>query len=242
MKAVILAAGTASRLRPLTDELPKCLLKAGKQTILERTVENLLLNHLDEIIIVTGFLRQKIRKYFNERFPGLAVTFINNEIYSSTNNIYSLWLAKDLVINDEMILLDSDIVFEAGIIEKLLTTGLSCIALKCYKVGAEEIKVHIDSTGRVLEISKEVEPSIAAGESIGIEVFRKDLLPELFKTLDCMIKKENKVNVFYETAFQRLINNKKDIFTVDISEYFCMEIDTAEDLKSADEYYRSKNR
>ncbi len=234
MKAVILAAGIASRLRPLTDNTPKCLLKVGTKNILELTIENLLANNISEIIIVTGYLENLIKSFVKEKFPQLNVTFFYNELYASTNNIYSLWLTKDAVHGNDMLLFDSDIIFDKQIIAELINSGFkNCLALKKHDVGAEEIKVKADEEGKIIEISKEVKPSEAAGESIGIELFEKKSLAKLFKIIDRKITVENKVNIFYEAAFQDLINNKDDIYAVDISRYYCIEIDTASDLENA---------
>jgi choline kinase len=142
-----------------------------------------------------------------------------------------------------MLLMDSDIVFDKRIIAKLCNSGYkSCLALKRHDVLDEEIKVRTDNNGRVLEISKEVDPSEAAGESVGIELFNKDLVRELFSIIDRKVNVEKNVNQFYEAAFQELINNNHDIYVVDISEYFCTEIDTIEDLKIAGELYNKKGR
>jgi choline kinase len=236
MKTVILAAGAGSRLKPLTDHIPKCLLKAGGKSILEMTIENLQATTNSEIIIVTGYLENTIREFIRDRFPHINVTFIHNSLFASTNNIYSLWLAKDEVIGDDMMMMDSDIIFDKMIITRLLNSGHNnCLALKRHKVHEEEIKVKTDVSGRVLEIGKNVNPSDAVGESIGIEIFGKETLNDLFGLLDQMVVHEKKVNLFYEAAFQILADNKKDIYIVDTTDYMCMEIDTREDLIIADE-------
>ena len=236
MKTVILAAGIASRLRPLTDHKPKCLLHVGGKSILELTIENLLATHNSEIIIVTGYLGNQIREFMKEHYPLLDITYIHNTFYASTNNIYSLWLAKDAVLGDDMMMMDSDIVFDKLILTKLIESGYkNCLALKRHEVHDEEIKVKTDSTGRVVEISKEVKPSESAGESIGIEIFGRETLTELYRILDRKVMTENKVNEFYETAFQEMAENDCNIYIVDTTEFFCMEIDTAEDLKTAGE-------
>lgn len=242
MKAVILAAGVASRLRPLTNHTPKCLLNVGSKNILELTIENLLANNISEIIIVTGYLENKIRDFINLRFPELNITFLYNEFYESTNNIYSLWLTRNDLNGDDMLLMDSDIVFNRKIIEKLCSSEKkNCLALKRQELSDEEIKVRIDQKGRVLEISKEVNLAEAAGESVGIELFSKEVIPALFKVIERKVNIENNVNQFYEAAFQELINSSShEIYIVDITEYFCMEIDTAEDLKLAGELYKDK--
>lgn len=233
MKTVILAAGAGSRLKPLTDHMPKCLLKVGVKSILEMTIENLLATNNSEIIIVTGYLENKIREFIRERFPHLQITYIYNELYASTNNIYSLWLAKDEVLGNDMMMLDSDIVFDERIISELQNSGYkNCLALKRHEVHDEEIKVKTDAHGCVIEIGKEVNVSLAEGESIGIEIFGIEALTELYVILDRKVVTEKEVNQFYEAAFQELSDNK--LFIVDTTEYFCMEIDTEEDLKIAE--------
>ncbi len=241
MKAVILAAGVASRLRPLTNNTPKCLLKVGQKSILELTIEKLVANGISEFVIVTGYLECQIHDFINYRFPRLNITFVHNRFFDSTNNIYSLWLVRNAVHYDDMLLMDSDIVFNIQIISKLLHSGYkNCLALKRHEVSDEEIKVRADNKGKILEISKDVNPAEAAGESVGIEIFSRDTVPELFSTLDRIINVEKKVNQFYEFAFQELVNNGREIHIIDISEYFCMEIDTIEDLKIADEFYNKE--
>ncbi len=229
MKTVILAAGIASRLRPLTDNTPKCLLKVGGKCILEWTIENLIRTDNLEIIIVTGYLENRIREFVTERFPELNVTYINNSLYTTTNNIYSLWLAKEAVCGDSMLMMDSDIVFDKNILTALVNSGHeNCLALKRHDVHDEEIKVTTDLSGRVLAINKEIIASEALGESIGIELFGKEGCAELYKILDNKVVKENRVNQFYETAFEELSENY--LYVVDTTNYFCMEIDTVEDL------------
>jgi len=236
MKAVILAAGAATRLRPLTNHIPKCLLKTGGKRILERTLENLIANDIPEIIIVTGYLEEQIRSFTASRFPGLPVRFVHNERYEVTNNIYSLYLAREAVGNSPMLMMDSDILFDQQIIRELILSGYeNCLALKRHAVQDEEIKVKADARGKVIEISKEVKPAEAIGESIGIELFGNRMRDALFRTLEQKVIREGEVNRFYEIAFQELINEGFELFFVDITRFFCMEIDTPEDLRIARE-------
>ena len=234
MKAVILAAGIASRLRPLTDDTPKCLLKVGEKSILELTIDNIIANNIDAVIIVTGYLEEKIKNFTSKKYPDLSVTYIYNEVYGSTNNIYSLWLTKESLSGDEMLLMDSDIIFDKEIITKLLASKYeSCLALKRHNVQDEEIKVKAGENGRVLEIGKDVKLQDATGESIGIEKFGVETLKELFTIIERKIVVEKNVNQFYEAAFQELADNGTNIYTVDTTDYICMEIDTAADLEAA---------
>lgn len=234
MKAVILAAGVASRLRPLTLHIPKCLLKIGEKSLLERAIDALVKNGITEIVIVTGYLQEQIVTFVRSRFSDLAVEFIYNEQYDSTNNIYSLWLAKELVKGEDIILLDSDILFDSELLSMIIRTPQSnALALNVHPLGEEEIKVITDARGYVKEISKVCSISDACGESIGIEKMSKVYIDELFKELDRMIVEEQLVNVFYEKAFERLIEKGQTFYVVDTSSFFSMELDTVHDFEQA---------
>jgi choline kinase len=236
MKSLILAAGVSARLRPLTDNTPKCLLKIGGKTILERTVDNLLAYNLDDIIIVTGYLEDQIKSFVKRYYPKLNVTYIFNEQYDTTNNIYSLWMTKDLVMNNEMLLLDSDILFEKSILGLLLHSGHSnCLALRSdHQLSEEEIKVRLNSDKSIAEISKTVDLKHAIGESIGIEKFSAEFTGKLFEILDRKILVENKVKIFYEAAFQDAIDDGNKLYAVDIGSLKCIELDFAEDIERAE--------
>ena len=235
MKAIILAAGVASRLRPLTDNTPKCLLKVGNKSILARTVDNLLANNVKEIIIVTGYLKEMIETFLLENYPQANFTFIYNEKYDSTNNIYSLWMTKSEILNHDMLLLDSDIIFDSRIIGQLINSNYdNCLSVRSdHILSEEEIKLLLSKDGSIKEISKTVDPDLAIGESIGIEKFDKHFVEQLFNILDKMIIEEKKVNIFYEAAFQIAIEKGEKIFPIDVENFKCMEIDTADDFESA---------
>jgi len=235
MKAVILAAGVASRLRPLTNHIPKCLLKVGDKSILERTIDNLVKNKISEIIVVTGFLREMIVDFLTQKYPKLKFTFIFNEKYDSTNNIYSLWLAKSEMLGYEMLLMDSDIIFDSRIIGQLISSEYeNNLALRSSEnLSEEEIKCLLNNDGSIKEIGKLINPEEAVGESIGIEKFSKELVLRLYTILDRKILDEKEVNIFYEAAFQDTMNSGAKIFPVDVKEYKCMEIDTIEDFEIA---------
>ena len=234
MKAIILAAGIASRLRPLTDSTPKCLLEINGKSLLKRCIDNLIVNDISELVVVTGYLREMIETFITQNYPSLKVEFIYNDKYSSTNNIYSLWLTKEAVATENILLLDSDILFESQIIGRLLqSTHPDCLALNNHPLGEEEIKVIADNNGLIKEISKTCSISDAIGESIGIEKFSTPLVKVLFDELDNLILKQDKVNVFYEVAFENIIQQGSQIYSVDTTDLFSMELDTVEDFEHA---------
>ena len=206
MKAVILAAGIASRLRPLTDTTPKCLLKVGERCLLQRAFDALLQNGFREFVIVTGYRQQQIVNFLEAHYPALEVTFIYNEKYASTNNIYSLWLTRPYVDKEDILLLDSDILFDPQIVQVAWIWSSGCVGSEHHTLGEEEIKVIADNDGKVLEISKTCSISRAIGESIGIEKMSAAYTEALFRELEVYdYRKKGLDNIFYERAFERLI-------------------------------------
>ncbi|MCB0727527.1 MAG: phosphocholine cytidylyltransferase family protein [Ignavibacteriae bacterium] len=237
MQAIILAAGASKRLRPLTDTTPKCLLNIGDKNLLERTILNLTDNGIQDFIFVTGYRENMIKDFMKETFPALNVTFITNPDYENNNNSYSLWMTRDFV-KGEILLLDSDILFDKKIITALLRSeNENCLAVNFTdKLDEEQIKVILNGENEVLEIGKEISIEKSAGESIGIEKFSAYFMKALFAILDRKISRENNVNEFYEASFQELINkggSGNSIFAEDVSEYTCMEIDTTDDYEKA---------
>ena len=104
MKAVILAAGMASRLRPLTEHTPKCLLKIGERSLLERSMDAIIAGGISDFVIVTGYLHEQIEQFVTSHYAdSIKVRFIHNEVYDSTNNIYSLWLARPAVDGEDFL-------------------------------------------------------------------------------------------------------------------------------------------
>ena len=232
MKAVILAAGTASRLRPLTENTPKCLLKVNGKTLLERTLDNFINNGISEFLIVTGYLQNMIKDFVTTNYPLLNVRFIYNKDYSTTNNIYSLFLAEEFAKGEEFILSDSDILFSDKIISALFNDkNPDVLAMNRHALGEEEIKIISDDDRNVLEISKVCRIGKAVGESVGLEKFSKRYSEALFKELHQMIDNEGLSNVFYEKCFERLIPQGYIFKYLDTTDFFSMEIDTVEDYE-----------
>lgn len=236
MRAVILAAGIASRLRPLTDHCPKCLLRIGQRPLLARTMDALLNAGIREFTVVTGYLHGQIEDYLQKNYAGRAdISFIHNERYASTNNICSLYLACRDIAGRPAMLLDSDILFDPQIIVRLLASDRSdVLALNSHALGEEEMKVVTDASGRVSAISKTCDIRAAAGESIGIERMSAAYTAALAECLSEMMK-EDLDNVFYEQAFERLIARGFSFAVEDVSDLFSMELDTVEDFRIAAE-------
>lgn len=238
MKAIILAAGMASRLRPLTENTPKCLLKVGEKCLLQRSIDALTSNGIRDFVIVTGYLHEMIETFVAEQYgDNINVKFIHNDVFDSTNNIYSLWLARPEAEGQEILLLDSDLLYDPQIITKVMESDAdNVLTLIRHELGEEEMKVVLDrENGTIIEISKTCNPADAAGESLGIEKMGCRYTSALYQELEPMMNEEHLENVFYERAFERLIAKGHTYKVIDVTELFSCELDTVEDFENAKE-------
>jgi len=238
MIGIILAAGMASRLRPLTDTQPKCLLKVGTRTLLQRTVEAMRQAGICEFVVVTGYRGNMIRDFleqYMQQHEGITIHFLHNADYEHNNNIYSLWMAGEVARGREFLLMDSDILCDPQAVVSIASQRESALALNRHELGEEEIKVIVDEEGRITEINKTCNPADALGESVGIEHMTAEYSTALYAELDRMIEKEGLENVFYERAFERLIPQGHTFRVVDTTDYFSYELDTPEDFRRAQE-------
>ncbi len=248
MIGVILAAGMAKRLRPLTDERPKCLLKVGERTLLQRTVDAMLAAGINELVVVTGYRANMIRDFLTSHYltpqsnlappssllpPRIKIHFIDNPDYAHNNNIFSLWLTRPYTDGRDFLLMDSDILCDPAIIPTVINVGDSALALNRHELGEEEMKVVADAEGRITEISKTCRPEDAAGESVGVERMTADYSTALFRELEQMIEREGLIDIFYERAFERLIPQGYTFRIVDTTDLFSIELDTPEDFENA---------
>jgi len=245
MIGVILAAGMAKRLRPLTDTRPKCLLPVAGRTLLERTVDAMHQAGITEFVVVTGYRADQIRDFlnvqcsmFNVQCSMFNVQYLHNADYAHNNNIYSLWMAGQVVRGREFLLMDSDILCDPAAVVCIAQEPVSALAVNRHDLGEEEMKVVVDSDMRITEISKTCRPEDAMGESVGIEHITADYSEALYRELDQMILQEGLVDIFYERAFERLIPQGHTFRVVDTTDYFSYELDTPEDYQRAQELFR----
>ncbi len=239
MRVVLLAAGQATRLRPLTDTLPKCLIDVGGASIIARGIRILADHGIERFTIVDGFMGDLLRERLCAEFPAAWFLFVRNLEYATTNNAYSLMLAR-YACDEPMLLSDADILYEPQVITRLLEDPRSNrLALRTRGgLGDEEMKVVLDGAGLVRNVAKNVPPASAVGESVGLEVFSPEFAAKLFDTLDRRMRVEQRVNEWYEATFVELIERGESIHPVDLGDLSCMEVDTLEDLGRAREIFR----
>jgi len=242
-KCVILGAGSSSRLRPLTDAMPKCLLKVGGKTLLERTIGNVIAAGIKEIAIVVGYRAEMIRDFVKQHFPQQRIRLILNPNYTCTNNAYSLLLARRFLedrnrkVNNDLLLLDSDILFSGKLLPYFLNIEVkNKIAVRILgEHNEEEIQVVINSYGNINFIGKKSSLIKTPCESIGIELFSAEAAARLFSILEQRVQDGKGKTEFYEAAIQELIDGGAVLKAADVSTFPTIEIDTPEDLELAEQ-------
>lgn len=229
-QAIILAAGQGRRLRPLTEDTPKTLLEVGGHAILEHILQALETNGYERAVIVTGFESEQIRAHCCPR-ESLEIEFVHSERYDSTNNIYSLWLAREHA-TDGFTLINSDTLFPASSLSELQQIDRSALLVdpETEQTG-EEMLVAFDDTD-IDAIGKEL--SDGAAEYIGLSKFTAEDASVLFDHIGDFIEREE-VNGWYEGAFDLLFDDV-DVGFVEADGPW-IEIDTQEDLSQAKELY-----
>lgn len=148
MQAIILAAGMGRRLKELTHDNTKCMVKVNGVTLIDRMLHQIENQHLSRIVIVVGYEGQKLIDYIGTLNIQTPIVYVNNPIFNKTNNIYSLALAKDWLVRDDTILFESDIIFEDSVLDTLVSDPRDTLALvdkyepwmdgTCVKLSAED--------------------------------------------------------------------------------------------------------
>lgn len=203
MIAIILAAGTGTRLRPLTENIPKALLKLNDVTIIERLVKSFVSNDVKKFIFVVGHYKEKVEKISEilaEKYK-INIDIVENKKYDQTNTSCSTYLAsKD--IDEDFILVNGDNIMDSTIIEKIVKSNHSSMVIdNDKKLTEESFKIIVDN-GIIKDIGKELEINESYGEFIGLsKVIKKDL-NEFNKILLNLIK-EDPQN-YYDYAYEEL--------------------------------------
>ena len=148
MQAVILAAGMGKRLKELTQNNTKCMVKVNGVSLIDRMLHQLEKHALSRIVIVVGYEGQKLIDYISTLGIKTPIVYVENPIYDKTNNIYSLALAKDYLCMEDTLLFESDLIFEDAVIDELLNDERDTLALvdkyeswmdgTCIKIGEDD--------------------------------------------------------------------------------------------------------
>ena len=241
MKLVILSAGKGIRLRPLTNKIPKCLIKVSNKAILKHQLDLFIkYNQIEEILIIVGYKAELIRDYIKSHYnSNPKIKLLVNKNYNTTNNMYSLYLAKDY-INKSFLLMNGDVILEKEIINSFIEFPFKdAIAVDIGTYNKESMKV-IQKDKYLVDISKKINKKDALGCSIDFYKFSEKGKNLLFDKIKQFIKIKNEKNLWTEVAIQSLFrNNELKMKAYDIKDKTWIEIDNLKDLRTANKLFSS---
>jgi len=184
MKGIILAAGRGARLNGGNNDMPKCLVALGGETLLSRNIRLLRQAGVDDIVVVVGCAADTVRRTCQ------GVSFVENARFAQTNSLYSLWLARPMLTGG-FVVMNCDVLVHPQLMTDLLTARHEDALLLAYRdedtaYGDEEMKVRVQA-GRVVDISKTMDPAIADGENLGVAKFGAEGARVLIEEMDALI-------------------------------------------------------
>jgi L-glutamine-phosphate cytidylyltransferase len=184
MKGIILAAGRGARLNGGNNDMPKCLVALGGETLLSRNIRLLRQAGVDDIVVVVGCAADTVRRTCQ------GVSFVENARFAQTNSLYSLWLARPMLTGG-FVVMNCDVLVHPQLMTDLLTARHEDALLLAYRdedtaYGDEEMKVRVQA-GRVVDISKTMDPAIADGENLGVAKFGAEGARVLIDEMDALI-------------------------------------------------------
>ena len=236
MKALILNSGLGHRMGVLTKQHPKCMTEIiYESTILSRQLRQLVSFGIKEVVITTGYYDQVLIDYCNELRLPLSYSFVKNPLYDSTNYIYSIYCAQKQLEGDDILLMHGDLVFENIVLEAVLDSPISCMAVSSTQpLPQKDFKAVV--------LNEKI-------EKVGVEYFDNAMYAQpLYKLLknDWQVWMKNIENYcdsgntqcYAENAFNE-VSDRCNIYPVDIKDMLCAEIDTVEDLEKVSKELRN---
>jgi len=231
--ALLLAAGTGSRLFPLTQDSPKCLTLVNDKSILERLVNNLKKQRFKRLVIVTGYKKECIMDYLGKKSGDISIEYIHSPLYKTTNNIYSLWMARN-IINEPFVLFESDLVMNSTLLNDMVYPDRMAVALM--QPWLNGTTVSVNKANMVTEFQKGTNESYSDIRYKTVNIYSFSLLSwqTVIKLLNQYISEGN-VNCYYEAVFAEMTDNKSLAFeSVSFDHKPWYEIDTIKDLAEAE--------
>ncbi len=244
MQAIILAAGMGKRLKELTKENTKCMVKVNEISLIERTLTSLDKLGLNRIVIVDGYASDKLRLYISGLKVNTKIEYINNPIYDKTNNIYSLWLAKDALTEDDSLLLESDIIFEDSVISGLCNDERKNLALVAkYEdwMDGTCLKLNDDDSIRQFIPGKQFNENEKSGyfKTVNFYKFSKEFSRDLYVPELESYREQFGDNEYYEAALGELMKRDSScVLARRLSDEEWYEIDNADDLAAAEKIFK----
>ncbi|MCM1508416.1 MAG: phosphoenolpyruvate mutase [Ruminococcus flavefaciens] len=226
MKALILNSGLGHRMGVLTSEHPKCMTEiSATDTILSRQLKLIAAEGITEVVMTTGYFDEILVNYCKSLNLPLHYTFVNNPLYAETNYIYSIYCAREY-LEDDILLMHGDLVFESSVLEDMLACNRSCMKVSSTIPLPEKDFKSVVHNGRVKKVGIEFFTDAMEAQAL-YKLNKADWKVWLDKI--CEFCDNNKRNCYAENAFNQ-VSADCDVYAFDMKDRLCSEIDTPEDL------------
>lgn len=233
-KAIILSAGQGSRLGHLTDDRPKCLIEFGGRTLLDRQLDTLAANSVEQAVVVTGFRDDLVEEALARRSGGPDVRTIYNPFYKVADNLGSIFLAREHLAGDCLVW-NGDTLVSDSLMARVVGNDRPGICVTIDRKDSydeDDMKVVVDPDGRLRAIAKRLPPGEVNGESIGLLAFREVGAERFRGAIERDMRTSEGTTIWYLRVIHH-IAERSDVWTLDISGEQWGEVDFPEDIDRA---------
>lgn len=248
MKAIILAAGMGSRLKNITKDKTKCMVEVNGESLIKRLLKQLEKYTLEEIVIVTGYKEEILKEYINNLGIKTKIKFYNNDIYDKTNNIYSLGLVEKELLNNDILLIESDLIFEDKLLKNIINSSYKNLAVVSeYESWMDGTCVRLDDENNVVDFISSQRFSFNEVENlyktVNIYKLSKEFNQKYYIPFLKAYISSKGTNQYYESVFETLIkiipNELKGLKIEGLKWY---EIDDKQDLDIAESLFAKEDK
>ncbi|QDT09025.1 NTP transferase domain-containing protein [Stieleria marina] len=231
--AVLLAAGTGSRLKPLTDDAPKCLSEVSGVSILQRLIQSLCEHDFKRLVIVVGYLDHRVREFLDDSNDEIDIELVINPRYATTNNLYSLWLARQ-TIDEPCLLLESDVVFDSKLLLEMLHPDRMAVSRMLPWMNGTTVTVDTAQHVTAFQFAGAKAFGEIMHKTVNMYSFSRETWRRFMQRLSSHVT-AGRVNEYYETVLAEMLGDGSimmDAVPFDKGRWY--EIDTLEDLQKAE--------
>jgi histidinol-phosphate/aromatic aminotransferase/cobyric acid decarboxylase-like protein/GTP:adenosylcobinamide-phosphate guanylyltransferase len=248
MQALMLAAGMGKRLGKHTSKFTKCMVEVGGKTLLERTCEALKIAGIKRFVLVVGYESKTLVEYAVKSFPYIEFEFVYNYDYANTNNIYSLYLAREQLIRDDTILIESDLIYDSSLIKEILENkNKNVVAVAKYEHWMDGTVALVDQYNNICDFidKKNFEFSDADKyyKTVNIYKFSKEFSDEQYiPFLEAYIKAYGK-NQYYELVLKIISHVRRSKLKAHkLNNIDWYEVDDMQDLDIANTIFAQESK
>lgn len=248
MQVVIPAAGMGNRLGNHTKDKTKCMVKVHDITLIERSLDILSKYDVRRFVIVVGYQKEKLVEFLGDNYNGIEIIYVENNIYDTTNNIYSIYLAKDLLAEDDTILLESDLIYEPKIIDDLISNQFPNVAVvDKYQPWMDGTVVEIDNNYDIINFVSKKDFNFSKTDdyykTVNIYKFSKEFSQNTYVPFLEAYSSALGQNEYYEQVLRVItLLDTQELKALPLQGEKWYEIDDIQDLDNAEVIFSSKEQ